>query len=76
MRRCRDCEHCKNSDCHCPVPLAMDDGEYVLNQVNPTNPDRDASQCTCFKKRIEYCSKCGGATNGGRGYTLCWCGGD
>jgi hypothetical protein len=60
MRRCRDCEHCKNGDCHCPVPLAMDSGEYVLNQVNPTNPDRDASECTCFKKRIKPrpCDQC------------------
>jgi hypothetical protein len=48
MRTCASCIHYQNWDCHCPLPLVAEDDYYPLRQVNPTNPDRDASECACY----------------------------
>jgi len=52
-KTCADCAHCADADCYAPVPICTWDGYHAILERNPTNPERDASDCLAFVLRSD-----------------------
>lgn len=53
MRTCASCSHYRNWDCYAPVPICTWDGYHAILERNPTNPERDASECNAYTPRSD-----------------------